>query len=134
MRPSETKRTGLRQILREVEAPIVYTLTFVAATVGILVYGATKINSGRGGGLFANLRPIFGVPYALLVGGILVTLLAYLRQWKGLAIVGVAYLLYLGLSLAPGHKGPFAWNEYLALSASLACLITACLVHYDLLD
>ena len=134
MQQNETNRTGWRRTLREVEAPIIYTLTFVAASVGMLVYGATKINSGRGGGLFANLRPIFGVPYALLVGGTLVALLAYLRQWKGLVIVGAAYLLYFGLSLAPGGRSPFAWNEYLALSASLACLITACLVHYDLLD
>jgi hypothetical protein len=132
--PPPAPDSNFRQIVRDAEAPVVYTLTLLAAMVGMLVYGATKINSGGRGGLFDQLKPIFGVPYGVGVLGLLIAVLAVNRRWKGLVIVGVVCVLYLFLSLGGGARRPFDVSEYLALSASLSCLVTTCLVHYNLLD
>lgn len=124
---------GVRRILLDLEASIVYGMTIVGSVIGILVWGVSKSGRTRGA-LFDQFQSVFGVEYGVLFTLILFLLLLSNRRWKGLAVLVGAWLLIALLELNPMRTVGPGWDECFALGAMLSSLILAFCVWYELLD
>lgn len=122
-----------RRLIRDLEKPLFYTLMVVTSAVGMLVWGATKTGS-RGGGLFAELKPIFGTLYGLIIAGLMVGILTANRRWKALVLLGTSYLAIGLMELLPKSKVPATWDEFFALGAMLGSLLVGLGIHYEWFD
>lgn len=122
-----------RQFVRDVAPFLIYALTFISATVSLLVYGTTLIRGGDGG-LLVGLKPWFGVPYALSVGGLLVLTLAFTGRCKCLVVIFLGEAIHLLVWASPGKSRSFAWEEYLAISVTIACLLVSASIYYQLVE
>jgi len=124
----------LQRIVRYIGPFLIYTLTVIAATVSLLVYGTTLIRGGGDGGLFGGLKPWFGVPYALTVGGLLLLILAITERWKCMVVIALGEAIHLLVLVGPGSSRVFAWGDYLAISVTIACLLVSASIYYQLVE
>lgn len=123
-----------RQLVRDLEKPIIYALMFTVSTVAVLVWGVSKIRGGRGGataGLFSDLQPIFGTYYGIVLMAIVLAVLICNRRWIGVGIMIVSHLMQLMMYSLPLRVRPFSWDEYLALSPLIGLAIVTYCVYYD---
>jgi hypothetical protein len=120
------------RVVNDLERPIVYALTVIASAVSLLVYGSTLVRSGDG--LLSFLRPVFGSAFALTWLALLALTFAVNRRWKGLLILILAFVVTLAVSMSPTRAAPLPWNEFLVSTATLALLVSAGCLHYELLD
>lgn len=126
------KQSHVRWVLAGLESPIVYTLTCVTVAVNLFVYGATKIRGGDG--LLRNLEPFFGVPYAVLIGAILVSILAINKRVKLLVVILLGEVIHFLVLVSPTGEQTFSLHEHLSSSITIACLLTTACIYYDLVD
>ncbi len=122
-----------RRLIRDLESPIFYTLMVITSAVGLLVWGATKTGS-RGGGLLAELKPIFGTVYGFIIAGLMVSVLACNRRRKALVLLATSYVAMGIMELMPKSKVPASWDEFFALGAMLGSLLVAVGLHYEWFD
>jgi hypothetical protein len=82
----------------------------------------------------SSFKPYFGIPFGLTISIVLIAVLAINRHWKGIVVAIAAYGLMLLLSFSPTRTAPLPVESYFALSSTLALLLTAGCLYYDLLD
>ena len=124
---------SVKDTFKKLNSLIIHSLAFLTASVSILVYGQTLLR-GSGGGLFDQFRPLFGIPFALIIGFVLLTTLAICHSWKYLVVVLLGEIIHLLLLGSPYRTRPFHWDEYLMTSATIACLLASACLHFHLVD
>ena len=126
------KQSKTVRMLAQLEGPLVYALAGITALVSLLVYGTTLIRGGSG--LLDMLQPVFGVPYAMLVGAILISLLVINKRWKMLVVIALAQVIHILVLVSPTATRLFSWSEFLNSSVTIACLLTAACIYYQLVE
>lgn len=116
-------------LLRDLEAPIVYAMTFVSVAIGLLVWGATKVGRGNEG-LFHQFREVFGTEYGVAFLLVMLGLFLLNRRWAALGIIAMVWILMGFLEWNPYREEEPSLDEYFALGAMLSSVVIAACVHY----
>lgn len=122
----------MKQTIRKLDSALVHALTVVTAGVSILVYGQTLLRGSDG--ILDHLRPVFGIPFALAVGLLLLATLAVNQRWKCIIVILLGETIHGLLLGSPFRSGPISWNEYVMSSVTIACLLASACLHFQLVD